>query len=77
MNIAESREILESYQRVTSQPVIAEIEKLLKVDVVKTGVSSLSTGLPSLLSLMGLGKEVWSGIDAQTQVKKIRNEWKD
>ncbi len=77
MTIAESREILEEYGRVASQPVISEIEKLLLVDVVKTGISSLATGLPSLLSLRGLGKEVWENVDAQAYIKKMRNEWKD
>ena len=77
MSIAESQEILEEYQRVTSQQVISEIEKLLMTDTVKTGVSSLATGLPSLLSLRGLGKEIWKGTDVNQYVKKLRDEWKD
>ena len=77
MAIAESREILEEYGRVTSRPVISEIERLLLADVVKTGISSLATGLPSLLSLRGLGKEVWKDTDVQFYIKKMRDEWKD
>jgi len=69
--------ILEEYKRVASQPVISEIEKLLRVDAVKTGIGSLATGLPSLLSLMGLGKEIWKDVEAQAYVKKLRDEWKD
>ena len=77
MSIAESKEILEEYQRVTSQQVISEIEKLLMTDAVKTGVRSLATGLPSLLSLRGLGKQIWKGTDVNQYVKKLRDEWKD
>ena len=77
MNVIESRKISASYQRVASQQDISEIEKVLKVDAVQTSVSSLATGLPSLLSLMGLGKEIWKDVDAQTYVKKIRDEWQD
>lgn len=77
MNIAESHEILESYQRVASQPVISVIERLLKVNAIQTGVGSLASGLPAPLSLMGLGKDIWKGIEAQDYINKIRDEWKD
>lgn len=77
MSMAESREILEEYGRVTSQQVISEIEKLLMADLIKTGISTLSTGLPSLLSLRGLGKNIWKDVNVKDYVKKIRNEWKD
>lgn len=77
MSIAEAQEILEEYQRVTSQQVISEIEKLLMTDAVRTGVSSLATGLPSLLLLRGLGKKIWKGTNVDQYVKKLRDEWKD
>lgn len=31
----------------------------------------------SLLALRGLGKEIWSGVDAQEYVNRIRDEWHD
>ncbi len=77
MNMQKSIEILSGYQRVASRPVISQIEKLLMVDSVQTGVSSLSTGLPSLSSLMGLGKDIWKNQEAQDYVRKLRDEWQD
>ena len=77
MHITESRQILAGYERVTLRPVVSEIEKLLMVDSIQTGISGLSTGSPSLLSLMGLGKEIWKKHEAQDYVRKIRDEWED
>lgn len=31
----------------------------------------------SITELRGLGKEIWQGIDAQTYVSQIRDEWDD
>ena len=77
IHIAEPHEILEEYKSVASQGILAEIKKLVTPDAVKTGISRLSTGLPSLLSLRGLGKKIWEGIDAGQYIRKIRDEWKD
>ena len=77
MNIIEPAEILEEYRRIVSQSVISHIERLLSADLIKTGISPIASGLPSLMYLRGLGKEIWKGVDAQDYVKKLRDEWKD
>ena len=77
IHIAEPHEILEEYKSVQSQSILVEIKKLISSDAIKTGISSLSAGLPSLLSLRGLGKKIWEGVDANQYVRKLRDEWKD
>jgi len=77
MNMQKSIDLLSGYERVASRPVISQIEKLLRVDSVQTGVSSLSTGLPSIISLLGLGKDIWQNQEAQDYVRKLRDEWQD
>jgi hypothetical protein len=49
-------------------------------ELVKLLVDSLETpATPKrrLSELRGLGKEIWSGIDAQEYVNRLRDEWGD
>lgn len=48
-------------------------------ELVKLLVDSLDVPMPSsrrrLSELRGLGKEIWQGINAQTYVNQLRDEW--
>lgn len=52
-------------------------EKLRLIAKVSNDLAENETEKPkrSLLELEGLGKEVWTGIDAQEYVDELRNEW--
>ena len=67
---------------VTEQEVIVEALDLLllredapgdwMVDAVENGSS---TAMHSIMELHGLGREIWDGVDAQTYVNQMRDEW--
>lgn len=67
----------------TLEAIVQEIQQL-SVDerkrLVHIIVDTLTESVPpvvkrSLLELEGLGKEIWQGIDAQSYVNELRNEW--
>jgi hypothetical protein len=52
-----------------------ERKELVKLLVDTLGVADEPPGKHSLTELRGLGKEIWEGIDAQTYVDQLRDEW--
>jgi mRNA-degrading endonuclease RelE of RelBE toxin-antitoxin system len=62
--IAEIRDI-----PLQSQKIILDIVRLLK-----TGIQT-SQKKHDITELRGEGKELWKGIDAQTYVNKLREDW--
>jgi hypothetical protein len=50
-------------------------EQRLLVDEVKNLLGSNGDGRRSVLELQGLGKDVWSGMDAQEYVRQERASW--
>lgn len=69
----------ESYPYVVSKQAIRDVERLLDVTATPSAVSMV--GLTprmrkqSILELEGLGKEVWTGIDARQYIDELRDEW--
>ncbi len=53
-----------------------ELVKLL-VDTLDTLDNATPRPKHSILELAGLGREIWTGIDAQDYVNQLRNEWDD
>lgn len=76
------KELRAPYSYVHTEDVISNVVDLLDVDeaLTGTGPTSVVMGLEEadrkkLVSLKGLGKEVWRGVDAQDYVNKLREEW--
>jgi hypothetical protein len=54
----------------------AERKELIKL-LLDTLATPPSSAPRHLSELRGLGKEIWMGIDAQTYVDELRDEWSD
>jgi hypothetical protein len=53
-------------------------ERLLLIELINRGIEH-DTAEPqekrSILELRGLGAEIWQGVEAQTYVNELRDEW--
>ena len=78
MKTASAQEIYERY--VSSLPVPEQL-RLLAMLAQRLAAEPSAVGLPvglprrSITELHGLGKEIWEGVDAQTYVDQLRDEW--
>jgi hypothetical protein len=75
--MAEATELSEIYTRYIKPLSPADRRRLLALvthDLAQGENGSTSRGR-SLLELEGLGAEIWQGIDAQTYVRTLRDEW--
>jgi hypothetical protein len=68
-----------AYPNVLSRPLLRELERLLTTGYGSEGTSVTLTlrepREPGLLSLHGVGRELWAGEDAQIYVNRLRDEW--
>jgi hypothetical protein len=67
--------VLEVFQQAQSL-TWAERKELLKL-LLDTLDAPPSSAPRHLSELRGLGKEIWTGIDAQIYVSELRDEWSD
>jgi hypothetical protein len=54
------------------------VDRLRLVELIAHGLAATVHDIPqsrSLLELEGLGEEIWQGIDPQTYVNELRDEW--
>jgi hypothetical protein len=54
------------------------VDRLRLVELIAHGLAATVHDIPqsrSLLDLEGLGEEIWRGIDPQTYVNELRDEW--
>lgn len=73
---------MSNYQDVLEQAKSLTPEEQLKlVEELSSSIRQLVTMTPkpkrSILELRGLGKDIWSGIDAQKYVNQERDSWND
>jgi hypothetical protein len=81
MRMSSAQEIYDRY--VSSLPVSEQLRLLailaqrLAVEPLAGGLAKLPDGFArrSITELHGLGKEIWEGVDAQTYVDQLRDEW--
>lgn len=67
----------EIYKRYVSSLPASERLRLLAILAQSLASEGATVEQPkrSILELYGLGKEIWEGIDAQTYVDQLRDEW--
>lgn len=69
------------YDYVQTEKEISDVVELLYLDQAPSGTGPTSIiiarekGNGNLLQLKGLGKNIWSGIDAQKYIDELREEW--
>lgn len=67
------------YEHVVSEDVVRPADELLRATENPAGATSLvlgrSRGESRLMTLKGLGKEVWQDEDAVAYVRRLREEW--
>jgi hypothetical protein len=54
------------------------VDRLRLVELIAHGLAETVHDIPqwrSLLDLEGLGEEIWQGLDPQTYVNELRDEW--
>jgi hypothetical protein len=54
------------------------VDRLRLVELIAHGLAATVHDIPqwrSLLDLEGLGEEIWQGIDPQTYVNELHDEW--
>ena len=75
--MSENAKIDEWYSRHIKPLSVAERRRLLALTKRDLGQDDTGDGSPerSLLELEGLGAEIWQGIDAQSYVNALRDEW--
>ncbi len=68
-----------TYRHVESREVVRDVLRLLRIDAPDARAGSLVLSgeggvRGNLMSLKGLGKEIWAGVDAQEYVNELRRE---
>jgi hypothetical protein len=75
------REMHAPYPYVISEAAIRDLIRLLQGVPAPLGGTSVTlreyeiTSSGNILSLEGLGKEVWEGVDPRKYVRELRDEW--
>jgi hypothetical protein len=69
------------YRNVLSEQVIRHVERLLRITETEARSTSLVLSksidpFSGLMSLRGLGMEIWGDEDAQAYVNRLRQEWR-
>ena len=74
MKIKSAQEI---YKRYVSSLPAADRLRLLAMLAQGLASEASTAGQPkrSIMELHGLGKEIWEGVDAQSYVDQLRDEW--
>lgn len=71
MNVREYHDVLERVSQLSTQEKIDLLAEL----AVQVRNDSRKGAKRSIADLRGLGKEIWTGIDAQDYVNKERDSW--
>ncbi len=51
--------------------------EMIEADLPDAQVSRTRSPRHSILELHGLGKEIWEGVNAQTYIDELRDEWSE
>ena len=68
-------EVRNSYKHVISESVVSDVIRLLNETIISEIAAQEDPHRPSIMELQGLGRELWKGIDAESYINELRDEW--
>lgn len=69
------RDLYERHVRALTNAERLQLVALVTTEMAESAEPSPEPAKRSLLELRGLGKEIWEGVDPDTYVRQLRNEW--